>query len=56
MQADLVDVSNIAVANGGVRFLLSAVDVVSRRGFVEPLPNQSGEAVLHKLAIILCKS
>lgn len=44
-QADLVDVSALARGNDGYRFLLCCIDVFSKRAWVEPLKNKSGESV-----------
>ena len=41
-----MDVSGLRVGNYGTRFLLSGVDVFTRRGFLFPLRNKKGKAVL----------
>lgn len=49
VQADLVDVTTLSRANGGVKFLLTCVDVFSKRAWVFPLPNKKGSEVAEKL-------
>ena len=53
LQADLMDVSNIANANNGTKFLLTAVDVFSSKGYAIPLESKSGSGVAGGLETIL---
>ncbi len=50
LQADLVDVGAHASANGNVKFLLTIVDVFSRRAWVEPLHSKRGADVVAALS------
>ena len=45
-QADLVDVSRLARANGGHKFLLTIIDVFSKKAWVVPLKSKKGSDVL----------
>ena len=45
VQADLVDMSEFSSMNKGNKFLLTAIDVFSKRAFVEPLKNKSASEV-----------
>lgn len=53
LQADLMDVSNMASDNDNVRFILMAVDVVSRKAYAKQLPSKSGISVAGPLGDIL---
>ena len=53
LQADLLDVSNLASANDGVKFLLTIVDAFSRKGWARPLRSKSGRVVATSLAAFL---
>ena len=53
LQADLMDVRSHARENDGVTFLLTAVDVFSRRAFVYPLKSKSAESVSRALRDML---
>ena len=44
-QADLTDLSNIAVYNDNIKFLLFVIDVYSRYLFITPLKNKKGTTV-----------
>ena len=44
-QADLVDMSAMARQNDGNRYLLTCIDVFSKRAWAVPLKNKSGETV-----------
>ena len=44
-QADLADVSALARQNDGNRYLLTCIDVFSKRAWVVPLRNKSGDSV-----------
>ena len=52
LQADLMDIKSHAQANEGYTFLLTAVDCFSRKAWVVPVRNKTGERVatgLHKI-------
>jgi hypothetical protein len=49
LQADLMDVSSHAERNDGIKFLLTAVDAFSRRGWAVPLRDKSGREVSEAL-------
>jgi PAS domain-containing protein len=51
-QADLIDVRRHAADNDGNTFILTVVDVFSRRAFAAPLKNKTGAAVAKALAIV----
>ena len=53
VQADLVDVTRLNRANGGVKFLLTCIDVFSKRAWVFPLPNKKGSEVAEKVEALL---
>ena len=53
VQADLVDVSNIARHNGGHRYLLTAIDVFSKRAWAIPLKTKAGREVASAFERIL---
>ena len=53
LQADLMDVSNTAAVNDGTKFLLTAVDVFSNKGYAIPLESKSGLNVTRGLDSIL---
>ena len=55
-QADLLDVSQYARENGGVRFILTVIDVLSRRAYARPLKNKGGKTVSKELEKILKES
>lgn len=46
---DLMDVSNVAVSNDKVKFLLAAVDTFSRKAYVQPLQSKAGAEVVRGL-------
>ena len=52
-QADLVDLSSIKNENKGHTFLLTVIDVFSKRASCEPLMSKSGECVLKAFKNIL---
>lgn len=52
MQMDLVDLSNIKNKNNGFTFLLTAIDVFSRKAFVVPLKSKRGSDVRDAIANI----
>lgn len=52
MQMDLVDLSSISNKNAGYRYLLTAVDVFSRKAFVVPLKNKRDISVKNAIAHI----
>ena len=43
--ADLVDMQAFAKDNGGFRFLLSVIDVLSKYGWLIPIKDKSGKSV-----------
>ena len=45
LQLDLVDLSKLARENGGYKLILSAVDVLSKYGWLLPLKSKHGEEV-----------
>jgi len=45
LQADLVDMSKWAKFNKGIKFLLTAMDVFSRKAYVIPIKNKSAKTV-----------
>jgi len=45
VQMDLIDLAFLSKSNNGVKFLLSAIDTFSRRGFIFPLKNKKAETV-----------
>jgi transposase InsO family protein len=47
IQIDLLDVSNLSHANGGVKFLFNAVDVFTKIAFSRPLRNKGDSEVLN---------
>ena len=53
LQADLVDIRQHSKDNEGYTFLLTAVDCFSRKAFVEPIKNKTGERVAAALQRIL---
>ena len=53
MQADLLDVRSHSASNDGITFLLTAVDVFSRRGWALPIKSKSGLSVVEALRKIL---
>ena len=52
-QADLVDISSISSHNDGYRFLLTCIDVFSRRAQVAPLKNKKATTVRDAFAAML---
>ena len=46
LQIDLADVSRLANYNGGVKYLLTAIDTFSRKAWVVPLKNKTATLVL----------
>ena len=53
LQADLVDIRNHSSHNDGHTFILTAVDVFSRKAWAIPLKNKTGERVAEALERIL---
>ena len=45
-QADLVDVSRISKYNKGIKFLLTCIDVFSRKAWVVPLKDKTGSTLV----------
>src|SRR5580693_9080825 len=52
-QADLVDVSSIAYHNGGMRFLLTAIDTFSKYAWAIPLKNKKADTVRDAFASLI---
>ncbi len=50
VQADLIDVQRLSIANDGVKHLLVIIDVFSRKLWVYPLKNKAGLTVRRALA------
>ncbi len=46
IQIDLIDVSGLAEDNGGVKFLFAAIDVFTKKAWVEPMENKSAKTTL----------
>lgn len=53
LQADLLDVSKYAEENQGVTFLLTSIDVFSKKAWVRPLTSKRGPGVAEALREIL---
>ena len=53
LQADLVDVRRHASHNAGTNFLLTVVDAFSRKAWVRPVKNKTGERVAEALEDVL---
>ena len=51
--ADLIDTQNIAKQNRGIRYVLTAIDVLSKYAWVEPVKRKSGPAVTKAFSKIL---
>jgi hypothetical protein len=51
-QVDLVDVSNISRENKGIKFLLTIIDVFSKRAWVLPLKNKTSESILEAFKLV----
>ena len=49
LQIDLVDLSRLRTRNKNIRYLLTAIDIFSRKAFAIPLKTKSGPDVLHAL-------
>jgi hypothetical protein len=49
MQCDLVDMSKLSKYNNGVKYLLTAIDVFSKRGYAIPLKSKNADSVLEGL-------
>ena len=52
-QADLVEMGQFARENGGVRYLLTVIDVLSKYAWAEPIKTKTGDDVLAALGRIL---
>lgn len=52
-QMDLLDVQQLALANDGVKYLLTVIDTFTRFAFVRPLRDKTGAKVLHEFKSIL---
>lgn len=45
-QSDLVDLQSLKEHNDGVNYLLTTIDVFSKKAFVQPLKSKKGEAII----------
>lgn len=45
-QTDLVDLQNLTTYNDGIRYLMTTIDVFSKRAYVKPLKNKTGKAII----------
>ena len=45
-QADLVDLSSLASTNDGFRYLLTAIDVLSKKAHAVPLKNKTADGMV----------
>jgi hypothetical protein len=46
LQLDLIDVSQLAKDNGNIKFLLAAIDVFSKKAWIEPMEDKSAKTSL----------
>lgn len=53
---DLMDISKFSKANNGMHFLLTAIDIFSKRGYIQPLKNKSGIVVKEGIEKIFRRS
>jgi hypothetical protein len=53
LQADLMDVRNLAKHNNNIQYILIVIDCLSRRSYVYPLKNKTGVSVLEALRHVL---
>ena len=51
--ADLVELQPLAKWNGGIRYLLTVVDGLSKYAWVQPLKNKMGSALVQAFDTIL---
>ena len=51
-QMDLVDVSSLARHNAGYRYILTAIDVLSKHAWVVPLKNKTGKTLVKAIKTI----
>ena len=56
LQFDIADMSNLATSNKNYKYLLVAIDVFSRMGFIVPMKNKSGLTVAESAKQILDKT
>ena len=49
MQIDLADFSDIAGSNNGVKYILSCIDVFTRKGYMIPLRNKNTPTIINAL-------
>ena len=52
---DLMDMGNLSKYNGGVTFILVAIDIFSRYAFAAPLKSKRGKDVAEGFAAIFAK-
>lgn len=55
-QADLVDLQKLSKDNDGIKYLLTVIDVFSKKAFVEPLKNKSTQNIISAFERIFNKS
>lgn len=55
-QGDLAEVGNLASENGGIRYLMVLIDVVSKHIWVEPLKSKHGRVILEALKAVFARS
>lgn len=53
LDVDLLSMENLTKGNDGIRFLLCAIDILSRKLWVRPLPNKTVKSVLKAMQDIL---
>lgn len=53
LQADLVDMQEFVQANDGYRYLLTAIDVFSRKAFVVPLKDKRAKSIVNAFKTVL---
>ena len=46
LQVDLLDLSNLSSANSGIKYILLAIDIFTRKAFAQPLKNKSALTVV----------
>ena len=55
-QADLIDLQNISDQNDNFKYLLCVIDVFSKRAWVFPLKNKTGQSIIDSFKIIFQKN
>ena len=51
-QADLIDISRLSKWNERIRFLLTLIDIFSKKAFVIPLKNKFGKTIMNALNLV----